>query len=292
MINFIVNLRSGKGLGNKTLKKLCDYCYKNSVPFTAHITAEPKHATRIAKALCENDAKTIVAVGGDGTFSEVLNGVDFEKTTLGFIPAGRGNDYARNEKISRNPITALKDILRGEVIHNDYIEVNGKRCLNVTGTGLDVAVLKRVMGKSDKISYLKALVYCLKHFQPYKLSVTVDGETTQHDCIMVGMCNGYAFGGGIKLAPPAKINDGKLDVIIMRLPKYEKISSALMVFARGKHMKKEYTTHIACDQVYVQPTNPEDDYSMQIDGEIQPEKVLDCKIVAGGMRTFKITGKK
>ena len=287
MLNFIVNAKSGKGLGNKTLKKLCDYCYKNNVPFTAHITAAPNHATAIAEALCAHGAETIVAVGGDGTFGEVLNGIaDFEKTALGFIPAGRGNDYARAARLKLKPVEALKDILRGETVYSDYIDVSGRRCLNVAGTGLDVSVLERVQGKSGKITYLKALIHCLSNFSPFKLNVTANGQTTYYECIMAGVCNGTAFGGGIKLNPLGKLGDGKLDVIIMRMPDNGKLMRALIKFKSGKHLKMPYTTHIVCDEVSV--TSAGEPCPIQIDGEIFGDKALVCKIIKGGMRTFKV----
>ena len=287
MLHFIANIKSGKGRGKKALQKICAYCDKNNLAYTAHITKEPKHATRIAAALCENGAQTIVAVGGDGTFSEVLNGITTKETAVGFIPAGRGNDYARAAHLNLNPVEALKDILRGTIIYTDFIESSGSRCLNVAGTGLDVAVLERVQGKSGKISYLKSLIWCVRHFTPYVLDITVNGATTRHECIMAGVCNGTSFGGGIKVSPASKIDDGLLDVIIMRLPQNGKIMPALLKFTKGRHLEMEYTTHIVCERVTVTPANPENPYPIQFDGEIQYGKTLSCAVVKGGLKTFK-----
>jgi len=286
MLNFIANIKSGKGRGNKALKKLRNYCSINNIPYTAHITEEPRHATRIATALCENGARTVVAVGGDGTFSEVLNGiVSFEQTALGFIPAGRGNDYARCAKLDLDPLKALTHILRGEIARTDYIEIGDRRCLNVAGTGLDVAVLERVAGKSGKITYLKSLIWCIRHFTPYVLDISVNGETSRHECIMAGVCNGTTFGGGIRLSPLSKTDDGKLDLIIMRLPADGKIMPALFKFTKGKHIGMEYTTHIVCDEVTVAPAEGFS-YPIQTDGEIFYDKPLICRVVKGGLKTF------
>ena len=286
MLNFIVNSRSGKGLGNRVLKILCDYCYEHNLPFSAHITGSPGHATDIARLLCSGGAETIIAVGGDGTFNEVLCGIDdFSKTALGFIPAGRGNDYARAANLSLKPLVALKAILKGERVSADYLLVSGKRCLNVAGSGLDVAVLKRAYGKNGKITYLKSLLYCLKNFTPYKFNIEVDGVMSEHECIMVGACNGVSIGAGIKISPLSNVMDGKMNAVVIRVPENNKLLSALMVTQKGKHLGKSYVTHIECEHMRAAPVEGAH-YPIQIDGEIFEDLVLDCRIIKGGMRTF------
>lgn len=281
MLNVIANIKSGKGRGIKNTHAVVKYCVNNGIPFSLHITNKPGHATEIARALTQNGG-TIVALGGDGTFHEVLNGiVDIENTALGFIPSGRGNDFVRALGCSLDPIEALEDVLRGKKKRIDYIQVNDKRCLNVCGTGLDVAVLRGVEGKSNKISYVISLIHCLKTFKSYKLKVKVNGETHDFDCIMAGVANGIAFGGNIRLAPTAILDDGKLDVIVMQYPEDGKIMKVLPKFIKGKHMNMPITHHFLCDEVSV-----EGDYPVELDGEIYEGLKLDCKIVKGGLTTF------
>ena len=67
MLNFIVNTRSGKGLGGKNIAKIAKYCYKNNIDYTVYITSAPRHATTLAQNLVDQKADIIVAVGGDGT---------------------------------------------------------------------------------------------------------------------------------------------------------------------------------------------------------------------------------
>lgn len=98
-------------------------------------------------------------------------------------------------------IKALKCVLYGRRTPIDYIDVSGVRCLNVAGTGLDVAVLERVYAGKSK-SYLSSLVYNLKHFTPYRLTVTADGITNVYDAIMVGACNGTQIAAAYASRPP------------------------------------------------------------------------------------------
>ena len=285
-MDFIVNARSGHGLGSKNLKKITTYCDKNNIKYNVHITSAPGHATKIASDLVESGSKTIVAVGGDGTFNEVLNGItSFENTSLGFIPSGRGNDFARGMNLPKDPINALKIILRNETDYLDYIQIGEKRCLNIAGTGLDIDVLKRVAGRPGKITYLSSLLYCVNHFEPYAIDITLDGETKHYKSVIAGICNGNQFGGGLKLSPLSKQNDGLLDLVIINMPPNGNIWPALIKFLQGKHIDLPITTHIKCEQVVITPT---DGRPVQMDGEIHENYVLDCKIVKSGLKTFKI----
>lgn len=198
MLHFIINMQSGKGRGRKVWKRIARYLHRKRIGYCLYVTGKAKDATAYAASIHDG---TIVAVGGDGTFHDVINGADFAKVDLGLIPAGRGNDFARGTGIPLDPIKALKCVLYGRRTPIDYIDVSGVRCLNVAGTGLDVAVLERVYAGKSK-SYLSSLVYNLKHFTPYRLTVTADGITNVYDAIMVGACNGTQIGGGIRLSPP------------------------------------------------------------------------------------------
>ncbi len=284
MINIIANKTSGKGRGIKNIKKIVEYCSKNGVDYSLHFTHHKGHATEITRSLSQNGG-TIVALGGDGTFHEVLNGiVDLENTTLGFIPSGRGNDFARSLGAKLNPIKALEDILRGETKRIDFIEVDEKlRCLNVCGTGLDVEVLKAVEGKTNSISYILGLLNCLRKFDSYKVKIKINGEEKDFDCIMVGACNGKAFGGNILVSPLSEIDDGVMDVIVITMPKNGKVFPIVPKFIKGKHMDMDITSHFKCDEFEVIA-----DYPIELDGEIYSENKLKCKLIKGGLKTFVI----
>ena len=283
MLNIIANIKSGKGRGLKNVRKIAEYCIAKNIPYSPHITNKPGHATELAKALTEKGGE-IAALGGDGTFHEVLNGIgDIENTTLGFIPSGRGNDFVRAAGCSLDPIKAVEDILRGETRNIDYIDVSGVRCLNVAGTGLDTEVLERVAGKTNKISYIVSLIYCLHHFKPYRVTVSVNGESHVFDCIMAGVCNGVAIGGNIRLSPLSSIEDGKLDVIVMTMPENGRLMNVLPKFIKGRHMDMEITKHFICDEVSIESNRP-----IELDGEIYRSLNFDCRVIKGGLKTYKI----
>ncbi len=285
MIHFILNKKSGHGLGLKVYKLIQKICAKRMVEYEMHFTEYAGHATVLAnKISTDNKDDVIVAVGGDGTFHETLNGiVDPSLTALGLIPCGRGNDFARTVKLDKNVKKSLNVILDTTPKFIDYIQIGNKRCLNVAGTGLDVDVLKRVAGRNGKITYLKSLIYCLTHFNPYKLEVTANGQTTYHECIMAGVCNGTCFGGNIKLSPQSKIDDGLINLVVMRMPDDGKIMKVLPKFIKGKHLNLDITTHFTCEEVTI---TPKENISVELDGEIYSDLILNCKVIKGGLKTF------
>lgn len=281
-MDIIANVTSGKGRGAKCLAAVESYLQKHNVSYTVHKTAYAGHGKELAQKLCESGSQTVVALGGDGTFHEVLNGMDFTKARMGLIPAGRGNDFAIGaHAASLDPTKAIADIVRGEPKDLDYIQIADKRCANVAGTGLDIEVLLKTANSKNKLSYAASLFRCVLKFKPYDVEVTVDDTTTAYKCIMIGVCNGTQIGGGMKLSPLSNAGDGKLDIVVIEKPKH--IPTVLLVptFMKGKHMKKPFVHHIICDKVKITTPAP-----IQLDGEIYYDLPFDASIVAGGFKTF------
>lgn len=285
MYDFVVNKGSGKRRGEEYLKKITEYCDGKDIEYTVYQTNAKGHAEELTRTLCAGGSENVVAIGGDGTFHEVVNGLSTpEKTRIGFIPAGRGNDFARAAHLSLKPVEAFEDVLRGETKRIDYIDCAGRRCLNVAGTGMDVDVLQAVINKKNTISYYVSLVNCLLHFKPYKVKITAGGQTIEKECIMVGVGNGIAIGGGMLVSPQAKIDDGKLDLMIA-----EKLDRGLLrilpKFIKGNHAELPELTHMDVEAVEVENYgNP-----IQLDGEIYDDVPLHCRIVKGGLTTYKTT---
>lgn len=281
----IANPNSGKGNGAKALAKISAYLEERSIPFTVHETTATGDGMAHTRQVCAQSLDdVIVAVGGDGTFHEVLNGIDFDKARMGLVPAGRGNDFAIGTGAAAlDPVKAIADIVRGEPRELDYIKVSDKRCLNVAGTGLDVEVLLRTANSKNKLTYVKSLAKCLLHYKPYPVDVTVDGETKHYNCIMAGVCNGTQIGSGIRLSPQSIADDGKLNIMIVEKPKHVATLFVMPQFVKGKHLGKSYVTHFLCDSIKISTPAP-----VQLDGEIYYDLEFDAEIVKNGFKTFNV----
>ncbi|MCM1368100.1 MAG: diacylglycerol kinase family lipid kinase [Roseburia sp.] len=281
-MDIIANKKSGKGRGAECLGAVVSYLDERGIPYRVHETNAIGHAEQLARELCAEGCDTVVALGGDGTFHETLNGMDFDRARLGLIPAGRGNDFAIGTGAAAlDPKKAIADIVRAKPKDYDYINVSDRRCINVVGTGLDVEVLLRTANSKNKLTYTASLFRCLLKYKPYAVTVETNGETHDYKCIMVGVCNGTQIGGGIRISPISKADDGKLDIIVMEKPKRVPTVFVMPRFVKGKHMDKQYTHHIICDSVRVNTPAP-----LQLDGEIYRDLPFDASIVKGGLKTF------
>lgn len=283
MIDLIVNPVSGKGEGQRILSVVEEYLKAHEEEYKVHLMTRKGEAKEIAAKVCAEGAEKIAAIGGDGTFHEVLNGMDFTSTRLGLIPAGRGNDFASGAGISSDSIRQIASVVQGKPLDLDYIQLeSGLRCLNVCGAGLDVEVLKVTDASNKKLTYIKSLFKCLLSYKPYKVRIEVNGQSMERSCIMAALCNGTQFGGGIRVCPPASYNDGKMDLMIVSQPKIP----TLMVmpgFVAGRHMSKNYVEHIVCDKASIELLDSD---SIELDGEIYQQKKLAGTVVAGGFKTF------
>jgi diacylglycerol kinase family enzyme len=132
--------------------------------FSVHETQSEGHAQTITKYLTnKNEPITIICLGGDGTLSEIINGIqNFDNVTLGVIPSGSGNDFVTATKIPiDDPISALKFVLTTPARKINFINVNNKKAINIVGFGLDTEVLKfyyKLKGLPNKVRYKLATI--------------------------------------------------------------------------------------------------------------------------------------
>ncbi len=271
------------GAGKKCLEKVEEYLKSKNEAYTVLVLSRPGEGITIAESLCKGGAEKIAVIGGDGTFHEVLNGMDFSKCRMALIPAGRGNDYASGAGLTFDPIKAIEAVVQNRIIDRDYIQIGKRRCLNVAGTGLDIEVLRLTEKFKTKLSYNASLVRCLLNYKPYEVKIEVNGTEKTYSCIMAAVCNGNQFGGGIKLCPPAKNDDGKMNLIIVKQPRVPTLM-VMPVFVSGNHMNKSWVEHITCESAKITCLTSS---SVELDGEIYEDGQMDAHIVKGGFKTFE-----
>ena len=285
MIDFIIHSEEGKRKVNKARKAIEKRLSTLNIPYCFHFTERKGHATELARELVKNGADCIVAVGGDGTVHETLNGLDcFDRVTFGIIPAGTGNDFAASVNIPTKPLKALDIILQNNVKRVDFFECSGIRGMNAIGAGIDVDILKHYNKHTlnGKIQYTLSLLHCLIHYRPYELTV-IDKNGVKHakKVLIACLCNGKRFGGGIKISPDSIVDDGKLDFLVVNdLPK-RKFIGALIKLATGK-IKRISTSESSLEE----NVKIEGSFPVQIDGEIYENIAFDVKIVKDTLKMY------
>ena len=183
MLDIILNGKAGNGKALNEKNKIEKLLKERNVEYRFHLTSGRKDATKIARELCLNGATDVIAMGGDGTANEVLNGLEnLENVKFGIIPCGSGNDFADTVKIPLKPEKALEIILNESTKPTDYLVCDGVRGLNVIGTGIDVEILERTEKNKvlkGKIKYMVSLIISLINFKFYNFKLKFAGDYEQ-----------------------------------------------------------------------------------------------------------------
>lgn len=179
------------------------------------MTERPGHATEIARSC---DADVVVAVGGDGTVSEVAQGLVGSDRILGIIPSGSGDGLALHLGISRNPEKALRTLCGMCIVNMDCGTVNGRYFFCTTGVGLDAVVASRFAEapKRGLRTYISEAWKTWKHFVPEKYEIDVDGKKWVGPAVFVTVGNANQWGNGARITPAASVTDGLLDVTVVK----------------------------------------------------------------------------
>lgn len=288
MYHIIVNPQGGKGKSLKALTTVEEIFKNNNAQYVVHKTEYAGHATEIARELSKTPDTNIVVMGGDGSFHEVLCGIDnFDNVTLGLVACGSGNDFIKKSGHSTNVKEAVQTILNGKVGFVDYMELGKYRCLNVGGGGMDVDVLLKYANcktLKGKAAYYYSLFYTLLHTRFHHLRITADGVTKDTSVFMIGVGNGGFIGGGIPVCPNAIVDDGLLNVGYVSEMKKSKIIFRLFKFLKGKHVGTDWGGEYTAKKVTIEAL---DDSRFELDGEIIEDTKLDIEVVHNKLKMFR-----
>ena len=227
----ILNPAAGKGSAKRALPEIEACLDSLQVGYDLILTEQPGHAIRLAEEAGVNGYQTVVAVGGDGTVNEVINGLMAALSkgaltaSLGVIPVGRGNDFSFGMGIPQDIPAACQLLVGGRtrkidigwVRGGDYPE--GRYFGNGIGIGFDTVVGFEAAKLPPYISGMPAyLIAALKtiflYFDAPLLHIEIDGQVLEQPCLLVSMMNGRRMGGSFMFAPDSQSDDGLLNLCI------------------------------------------------------------------------------
>ncbi len=291
MFHFIYNPVAGKGKAPRYRESLEARLAASKAAWCFHDTRKPRDAVEIARTLTRDltaEPLDIVAMGGDGTLNEVLNGiVDPSRVRLGVIPCGSGNDFAAAAGIPESPDGAADMLLNGEAKFTDYLECGGVRGINAIGTGIDVDILRRYNRMKllkGSAAYLASLISTVFSFKARQFREYVDGVPRPHNALIVCAGNGSRIGGGIHICPKAIIDDGLLDIVIVDDISRPRIPGAFAKLMQRRILELPTTAFRRASRLKIESDVP---MPVQIDGEIYDDLPFDVRVVTGALRVYR-----
>jgi len=183
------------------------------------ITERPGHARELAGAALTQGASLVIAWGGDGTVNEVGSALAFRDATLGVIPSGSGNGLARELRIPFDPSSAIEVALKGRECRIDAGELDKRLFFNVAGIGLDARVAHRFAANGLEQRgfrrYVAITAQELFTYKPDYHTIVTDGHTLRVRALLIAIANARQYGNGALIAPAARLDDGRLDVVVV-----------------------------------------------------------------------------
>ena len=229
-----------------------------------HTTRKGDARERSEKAVSEF-YNVVVAVGGDGTINEVAQGLVNTNVPLAVIPRVSGNGFANYFNIPHDPLKALEVIKKGAVKVVDTGRMNGLLFLNVAGLGFDARVSAAfdVFGTRGLLSYMYIALREYFQYKPQRYQITLSEQSLDTEAFLVTAANSSQFGNDAYIAPQAKIDDGLLDLVILKPTGFFGLISISFRLFRGTVHKSNYCDIIKTQSVRIKHS----DIEGQIDGE-------------------------
>jgi diacylglycerol kinase (ATP) len=223
----------------------------------------------------------IIIMGGDGTINYTLNHFKEINIPIGIIPCGTGNDIAHLLLGKRTLPQYLACALHGKVNMVDAGECNGRLFLNGAGIGFDGWVARLMQGKkifSGITGYYLTVLRLLLFFKETLVELTIDGQHLQTDLFMFSAANGVTYGGGFKVAPFAKIDDGVLEVITVKKIGLLTRLRYLPVIEKGKHLNNPlpFIHYVQGKQITITSNQP---LQAHLDGEWLQSNTFEIKLL-------------
>lgn len=281
----IINPAAGNGAGRRLAPTLASRFRATGLRIEVLVTPGPGEAARLASEAAGDGYDAVIAVGGDGTANEVANGLVGTGTALALYPIGNGNDLARGLGYPRRPRDLLGFLAAARPRRIDVGEANGRIFVNSAGVGIDGVVAEgierstRIAGPT--LGYLAGALGAVATYRPIRMRTTIDGTLRDAKQLIVVASNGPYFGGGMRPAPTAELDDGWLNITIADGIGRIATLGALARMYRGTHANGTTIRTLRAREITVELDRA---MPIEIDGEVTRASSL-----AIGIRPLALT---
>jgi diacylglycerol kinase (ATP) len=294
----LANPTAGGGLGREALPRLKEFASEKRWSAEFRSAESSAEFAQIAREEAAAGRERIFALGGDGTFQALLNAVSGSASvSIGVLPAGGGNDLASALGMPLDPVLAAKLILsRGEAVALDAAHVRtadgaGRLYMGGGGVGLDAEAARFASGVYRKMRgrsrYLLSAIRGLGKFRGIDVRVSLEGTeqtSLQGTVLVLGILNTPSYGGGLRLAPEANLEDGRLDLVLLENLSALEIVGMLPRLAVSGEIRTERIQRHGVTRALIETERP---CAFHADGEIIGMTPVEIAVVPRAMRVWR-----
>lgn len=279
----IVNPSSGGGRGSELLPEAERQLRARRLEFGTVITRSLDHGIQEARAAVERGELPVV-MSGDGLIGQVGGALAETGATMGVIPGGRGNDFARVLGIPTEPAEAVALLAQGTTKRIDVGEVNGRRFLCIASIGFE-SDANRLANETKRLKgelvYLYAGLRTLAGWKPARFTIVLDGKPeTSFEGYSVQVANSRAFGGGFFIAPHAELDDGLFDVVMVGNSSKLRFLRGMPEARKGTHIEQETVSVVRAAEVEVTADRA---FAVYADGEHLADLPAKLRVLPGAL---------
>ena len=280
--------RGKKGSAAKALEQLIACLKAANLAYVIHSSTAPGHVAKIVQSLPTKESPChIIIVGGDGTIFEAINGLEpGNSAILGIIPAGTGNDISKMIGIPKNATTAAQIIFQNRTVCADVALINSnlKSALFVSyGIAADIVLGMALLKRKTRLSYFTTLLRCVFGYKPKKITVKLNEQETTYAADFLSVHNCICAGGGMHLAHNAKIDDGRLDLVIVEYQGFfRRMANIISILTKKLHKQPNFKT-IPIENIEIFSPN---ENRCVVDGEIREYDYLKIQVIPNFVKFY------
>ncbi|NOT48202.1 MAG: diacylglycerol kinase family lipid kinase [Acidobacteria bacterium] len=303
----IVNPKSAGGSTRDNWSAIASDLRTHFGPFQVAFTKAAGDGARLAKDAAQAGRKFIIACGGDGTINEVANGIieSGADTEFGVLPSGTGGDFRRSLGIPNSPREAARAIRNGKsklidvgriTFQSHADETVSRYFLNVSSFGLAASIIERVKsnkaldwlplgGVRGRASFALSTLQEVVGLDPVTVRVKIDdGEERLLQTVNFCVANARYFGGGMMIAPDAKLDDGCFDLVNIGDIRTAKILLNAFSLYNGTHVELKEVKSTLAKRISVSPSDPQSQIHLETDGELPGKLPAVYEVVPNALR--------
>ncbi|HEU4521850.1 MAG TPA: diacylglycerol kinase family protein [Thermoanaerobaculia bacterium] len=277
-LKLIYNPAAGRGRTRRQIAAVEAFLRGHGARVDVHATTSAADMTRVAAEGSRAGYDRVVICGGDGSIHFAVRQFDLRRGTIGLIPLGSGDDFARVMGIPRHVEQACEAVMGGEIREIDVATANGIRYLGVAGLGFDSEVAaraNRVRFLRGSAVYLYSIFRVLPKFRPHPVRISTGDGTRSEEIMFAVVGNSRQYGGGIRIVPDAVIDDGVLDYCIVHRTSRFQLLKTLPRAYNGSHVRSRFVETGKGTSFRFESDSPLEVYA---DGELVTQTPVDFRL--------------